>query len=187
VADVSGKGLSAAMLAATLQGAFVAVATGDPDPSDLFRRVNDFLCERTPPEMFATIFYGVLDQYGEFTFVNAGHAAPLVVRQGGVISRLDSSNFPLGLFSGATFEAEHVQLEYGEHVLMFSDGVTEAQNVEEELYGEARLKALLEECAGQSTQAICDRVMTAVRDFVGAAPQADDLTLTVLRFGPQSE
>jgi sigma-B regulation protein RsbU (phosphoserine phosphatase) len=186
VADVSGKGLSAAMLAATLQGAFVAVATGDPDPSDLFRRVNDFLCERTPPEMFATIFYGVLDQYGEFTFVNAGHAAPLVIRQGGVISRLDSSNFPLGLFSGAAFEADRVRLDCGEHVLMFSDGVTEAQNLEEELYGEARLKTLLEGCAGQSTQAICDRVVTAVRDFVGTAPQADDLTLSVLRFGPQS-
>ncbi len=186
VADVSGKGLPAAMLAATLQGAFVAVATGDPDPGDLFRRVNDFLCERTPPEMFATIFYGVLDQYGEFTFVNAGHAAPLVVRRGGVINRLDSSNFPLGLFSGATFEADHVQLEYGEHVLIFSDGVTEAQNAEGELFGETHLKALLEECAGQSTQAICDQVVAAVRDFVGAAPQADDLTLAVLRFGPPS-
>jgi serine phosphatase RsbU (regulator of sigma subunit) len=184
VADVSGKGLPAAMLAATLQGAFVAVATGDPDPGDLFRRVNDFLCERTPPEMFATIFYGVLDRYGKFTFVNAGHAAPLVVRKGGVINRLDSPNFPLGLFSGATFEADHVQLEHGEHVLIFSDGVTEAQNVEGELFGEVRLKALLEECAGQSTQAICDNVIATVRDFVGAAPQADDLTLTVLRFGP---
>jgi sigma-B regulation protein RsbU (phosphoserine phosphatase) len=184
VADVSGKGLPAAMLAATLQGAFVAVAAGDPDPGDLFHRVNDFLCERTPPEMFATIFYGVLDQYGGFTFVNAGHAAPLVVRKDGIINRLDSPNFPLGLFSGATFEADHVQLEHGEHVLIFSDGVTEAQNVEGELFGESRLKALLEECAEQSTQAICDKVVTAVRDFVGAAPQADDLTLTVLRFGP---
>jgi len=187
VADVSGKGLPAAILAATLQGAFVAVATGDPDPGDLFRRVNDFLCERTPPEMFATIFYGVLDHYGEFTFVNAGHVAPLVVRKNGVVSRLDSSNFPLGFFSGATFAPDHVQLEYGEHVLIFSDGVTEAQNAEDELFGETRLKALLEECAGQSTQGICDKVVAAVRDFVGAAPQADDLTLTVLRFGPPSD
>ena len=187
VADVSGKGLPAAILAATLQGAFVAVATGDPDPGDLFRRVNDFLCERTPPEMFATIFYGVLDRYGEFTFVNAGHATPLVIRNNGAISRLDSSNFPLGFFSGATFVADHVQLEHGEHVLIFSDGVTEAQNAEDELFGETRLKALLEECAGQSTQGICDKVVAAVRDFVGAAPQADDLTLTVLRFGPPAD
>jgi sigma-B regulation protein RsbU (phosphoserine phosphatase) len=187
VADVSGKGLPAAILAATLQGAFVAVATGDPDPGDLFRRVNDFLCERTPPEMFATIFYGVLDQYGEFTFVNGGHAAPLVVRNSGVVGRLDSANFPLGLFSGATFASDHVQLEYGEHVLIFSDGVTEAQNADDELFGETRLKALLEECAGQSTQVICDKVVAAVRDFVGAAPQADDLTLAVLRFGPPSD
>jgi serine phosphatase RsbU (regulator of sigma subunit) len=184
VADVSGKGLPAAILAATLQGAFAAVAAGDPDPCDLFHRMNDFLCERTPTEMFATIFYGVLDCHGGFTFVNAGHAAPLVIRNNGAVHRLDSSDFPLGLFSGASFQKGRTHLEQGEHVLIYTDGITEAQNQRDELFGETRLKALLEECVGQGTQTVCDKIVAAVQDFARGAPQADDLTLAVVRFGP---
>jgi len=184
VADVSGKGLPAAILAATLQGAFAAVAAGDPDPGDLFHRMNDFLCERTPTEMFATIFYGVLDRHGGFTFVNAGHAAPLVIRNNGVVHRLDSADFPVGLFAGASFQKAHTHLEPGEHVLIYTDGITEAQNVDDELFGETRLKALLEECGGQGPQTVCDKVVAAIQDFAGGARQADDLTLTVLRYGP---
>lgn len=184
VADVSGKGLPAAMLAATLQGAFAAVAAGDPGLEDLFNRVNDFLCERTPPEMFATIFYGVLDRFGKFTFVNAGHATPLVARANGQVTRLDSSNFPLGFFPGVKFTVESTQLEYGDLVLIFSDGVTEAQNLEDELYGETRLKEFLENTACQAAPELCEKVIAAVHNFVGTAPQADDVTLTVLRFGP---
>ncbi|HEV2348596.1 MAG TPA: SpoIIE family protein phosphatase [Terriglobia bacterium] len=184
VADVSGKGLPAAMLAATLQGAFAAVAAGDPGLEDLFNRVNDFLCERTPAEMFATIFYGVLDRFGKFTFVNAGHATPLVARANGQVTRLDSSNFPLGFFPGVKFTVESTQLEYGDLVLVFSDGVTEAQNSEDDLYGESRLKEFLENTACQAAPELCEKVIAAVQNFVGAAPQADDITLTVLRFGP---
>ena len=172
------------MLAATVQGAFGAVAAGDPDPADLFRRVNDFLCERTPPEMFATIFYGVLDPGGNFAFVNAGQATPLVVRNNGEVSRLDSSNFPLGFFTGITFEASSTKLAPGEHLLIFSDGITEAMDSDHELFGETRLKAVLEGCAGLDSQKMCDKVVAAIKEFVGGAPQADDLTLVVLRFGP---
>ncbi len=182
VADVSGKGFPAAMLAATLQGAFAAVATGDPDLGELFRRVNDFLCERTPTEMFATIFYGVLDRFGQFNFVNAGHATPLVVRANGVISRLDSSNFPLGFFPGYVFRVETIHLDHGDQILIFSDGVTEAQDESGELFGESRLKEFLEGCAGEPVWDVCAKVVAAVGDFAGAGPQADDVTLTVLRF-----
>ena len=83
LADVSGKGLPAALMAASLQGAFGAVAAGAPDLGELFRRVNDYLCDRTPPEMFATLLYGVLDRQGGFEFVNAGHIpAPAGPRPG---------------------------------------------------------------------------------------------------------
>ncbi len=184
VADVSGKSLPAAMLAMSVQGAFGAVATGDPDLAELFARVNDFLCERTTPEMFATVFYGVLDPSGKFDFVNAGHAAPLVVRTSGVVDRLDSSNFPLGFFAGTVFEMDSVQLGPGDLILIFSDGVTEARDVDGELYGENRLKEFLEGCAGQSPQEVSAKVVAEVQSFGGCAPQADDLTLTVLRFGP---
>lgn len=181
VADVSGKGLPAAMLAATLQGAFAAVAAGDPPLEDLFRRVNEFLCDRTPVEMFATIFYGVVDRNGKFAFVNAGHNAPLVLRVDGRVEYLESSNFPLGLFGDANFQVETGQLQDGDQVLIFSDGVPEAQDANHELFGEDRLKEYLAKCSGEP--GLCAKVVAAVQDFVGSAPQADDLTLVVLRFG----
>lgn len=184
VADVSGKGLPAAMLAATLQGAFAAVAAGDPGLEELFHRVNDFLCERTPPEMFATIFYAVLDRDGRLNFVNAGHNPPLVVHASGTVEPLGSSNFPVGLIPGAKFGVRSVRLEPSDQVLIFSDGVPEAQNGEMEFFGENRLRKSLERCAGESAHEVCTKVVAAVQTFVGAAPQADDLTLTVLRFGP---
>jgi phosphoserine phosphatase RsbU/P len=182
VADVSGKGLPAAMMAATLQGAFAAVAAGDPELKDLFKRVNDFVCARTPTEMYATIFYGVLARDGKFGFVNAGHNSPFVLRANGTVDYLESSNFPLGLFDTAEFKVEAAQLEKGDQVLIFSDGVPEAQDVNHELFGENRLKEYLGKLGGET--AVCSKVVAAVQEFVGSAPQADDLTLVVLRFAP---
>lgn len=182
VADVSGKGLPAAMMAAMLQGAFAAVAAGDPELKDLFKRVNEFVCARTPTEMYATIFYGVLGREGKFNFVNAGHNSPFVLRANGTVDYLESSNFPLGLFDTADFKVETTQLQAGDQVLIFSDGVPEAQDVNHELFGENRLKEYLEKLGGES--AVCAKVVAAVQSFVGSAPQADDLTLVVLRYRP---
>jgi phosphoserine phosphatase RsbU/P len=183
VADVSGKGLPAAMMAATLQGAFAAVAAGDLDLQHLFKRVNEFICARTPAEMYATIFYGVLSRDGKFGFVNAGHNSPFVLRSNGTVDYLESTNFPLGLFGHAEFKVESTQLQAGDQVLIFSDGVPEAQDINHELFGENRLKEYLEKLGGET--AVCSKVVAAVQEFVGSAPQADDLTLVVLRFGAQ--
>ncbi len=182
VADVSGKGLPAAMLAASLQGAFAAVAAGGPELSDLFKRVNEFLCERTPPEMFATVFYGVLSRQGEFQFVNAGHVPPLVICKGGAIEQLESSNFPVGLFARAPFTVDHVQLRPGDLLAICSDGVTEARDANGELFGEHRLREFLEDCARHGPEDVCRRVVARVHEFVGQAPQSDDITLTVLHY-----
>jgi serine phosphatase RsbU (regulator of sigma subunit) len=184
VADVSGKGLPAAMMAASMQGAFGAVAAGDPGLADLFRRVNEFLCERTPPEMFATMFYGVVNRAGDFTYVNAGHATPLVVRQEGRVDKLEESNFPLGFFPKVKYGSNQVRLRAGDHVLLFSDGVTEAQDSAHEMFGEGRLERLFEGRSFTSSQVVCDKIVEAIREFVGNAPQADDMTLLVLRYGP---
>jgi sigma-B regulation protein RsbU (phosphoserine phosphatase) len=185
VADVSGKGLPAAVLAASLQGAFAAVAAGDPNLDDLFRRVNDYLCERTPPEMFATVFYGVVSREGAFHFVSAGHVPPMIISKDGVVTALDSSNFPVGLFPHVTYNVERTQLQYADLIVVCSDGVTEARNVAGDLYGESRLCSFLQSYGGQGAEEVCGRVMAAVHEFVGAAPQADDITLTVLRYCPK--
>ncbi len=183
VADVSGKGLPAAMLASNLQGAFAAVAAGDPDLALLFQRVNDFLCERTSSGMFATMLYGVLDRLGRFQFVSAGHVLPLIIRARGGVDQLSSSNFPVGLFSGTTFEVSGAQMLSGDVLLICSDGVTEAHAPDEELFGEARLRNFLEGCSGLAADEICRRVVGEVKQFTGNSPQSDDITLVLVRFG----
>ena len=185
VADVSGKGWPAAMMSVMLQGAFDAVAAGDPDLEELFRRVNEFLCERTPPEMYATVFYGVLDPSGRLDFVNAAHPAPLVLRASAEVSLLGSANFPLGMFPGAQFTVQSTTLAPGDDVVIYSDGVTEAQNTSRDFFGEARLKEFLEGAAKLPVQEVCARIVESVENFAGLAPQADDLTVTLLRFSPR--
>lgn len=185
VADVSGKGLPAAMMAASMQGAFGAVAVGDTEPPELFSRVNEFLVERTPPEMFATMFYGIITQEGQFTYSNAGHTTPLVVRATGKVDRLEESNFPLGLFPKVKFDSHSTQLNPGDHVLVFSDGITEAQDAKKDMFGEERIEELLAGRRFASPQDVSDTVVDAIREFAGSAPQADDITLLVLRYGTQ--
>jgi serine phosphatase RsbU (regulator of sigma subunit) len=182
VADVSGKGLPAAMMAVTLQGVFSGFASADPSLPDLFGRVNTFLCERTPMDMYATVFYGVLHRSGLLNFVNAGHVPPLIIRSAGGVEALDFANFPLGMFPGVEFEICSAQLEPGDQVFIFSDGVTEAQNAAHDFFGEERLTQILEACGAQPGHSLCSNVVAAVRDFVGEAPPADDLTVTALRF-----
>src|SRR5208283_3438722 len=140
LADVAGKGLPAALMAASLQGAFGAMAAGAPNLSELFGRVNDYLCDHTPQEMFATFLYCVLDRQGGLEFVNAGHIPPLIVRaEGGVVDRPYSSNFPVGLFPGVQFTVDRQQLYPGDLIVTTSDGVTEARDPAGELFGDGRL------------------------------------------------
>ena len=184
LADVSGKGMPAALMAASLQGAFAAVAAGAPDLSQLFRRINDYLIDRTPREMFATLLYGVLDRQGRFEYVNAGHIAPLIVRAQGGVDHLESSNFPLGLFRDVEFTVDRAQIYPGDLIVTTSDGVTEAKDAMGSLFGEARILALLEKCSGQMADEVVTQILASIREFVGTAPQSDDLTVTIVRFAP---
>jgi serine phosphatase RsbU (regulator of sigma subunit) len=183
LADVSGKGLPAALMAASLQGAFGAVAAGAPDLGELFRRVNDYLCDRTPMEMFATLLYGVLDRQGGLELVNAGHIPPLIVRAQGGVDRVESSNFPVGLFPGVEFTVDRAQVYPGDLIVTTSDGVTEARDVVGGLFGDARLLSLLEACSGEMPDEVARKILASIREYVGAAPQSDDLTVTIVRFG----
>ncbi len=186
VADVSGKGLPAAMMAASLQGAFAAVAAGDLRLGDTFARINAFLCERTPPEMFATMFYGVLSRDGTFDYISAGHNPPFLLRRDTVVELREPSNPPLGLFPVVTYESSAIQLASGDLIVIFSDGLPEALDLSDEFFGEARLKELLAECPARTATCISDYVLEGVRKFVGSAPASDDLTLVVVRYGPPS-
>lgn len=183
LADVSGKGLPAAMMASTLQGAFGAVAAGAPDLGELFQRVNDYLCDHTPLEMFATLLYGVLDRGGLYEFVNAGHIPPLIIRAQGGVDRAESSNFPVGLFPRVEFTVDRAQIDPGDLIVTTSDGVTEARDSQGELFTDARLLAILQECSGLTPDEVTRRILAGVRQFVGTAPQSDDITVTIVRYG----
>ncbi len=183
VADVSGKGLPAAILSANLQGAFAAVAATDMELPETFSRVNDFLLQRSGAAMYATMFYGVISPDGSFNFVNAGHAFPLVVRSSGAVEQIETSNFPLGLFPGVSYQAGNTRLAAGDIVLVFSDGLTEAQNFRNELFGESRLNSVAGDCARLPAASASEKILKSVKNFVGNAPPSDDLTLMVLRFG----
>lgn len=185
IADVSGKGISAALLTSMLQGAFAAV-TAVKEPLDaVTSRVNRYLCERSSPDKFATLCYCVLDSDGTFCYVNAGHLPPLVRRASGAVEKLASDNLPLGLFLDTTFEMKSVQLAPGETVMLYTDGFTEAENLLGEMFGEERLMKLLAAAPAGDLEGTRDAIVEQVRQFTAGAPQADDMTLLVVRYdGP---
>ena len=134
--------------------------------------------------MFATMFYGLLNRSGRFAFVSSGHPPSLILRSNGTVERLDSPNFPLGLFPGAPFGVDSARLEPGDLLVIYSDGITEALDIHNQLFGEERLVAALEGQVNQGASEVSARVISEVNRFVGGAPQADDMTLLVVRFGP---
>lgn len=186
VGDVSGKGISAALLATLLQGVFFTTAAMDISLPGVFSRVNQYLCERSGEDRYATVFYGVLDKQGRFEYVNAGHVPPLLRRKSGQLEGLGSANFPVGMFSEAEYQSSRIQLEPGDYLVIYTDGVSEAQNTRNELFEEARLRRLMEDFSGQSVQEMGDAIREGMRAFTEGAAQSDDITLLVVQYKGKS-
>jgi serine phosphatase RsbU (regulator of sigma subunit) len=182
VGDVSGKGISAALLATLLQGVFFTTAAMDIPICDIFSRVNKYLCERTQESRYATVFYGVLDKDGSFEYVNAGHCPPLIRRRSGSLEALDSSSFPVGLFAEAEFKSDRVKLAPGEFLVIYTDGVSEAANTRNEQFEEARLRAIVERSPGRSVEDLASAIRDGVKTFTQGAPQSDDITVLVVQY-----
>jgi phosphoserine phosphatase RsbU/P len=182
VADVSGKGVSSALLAALLQGAFLAVSDGDTALHKRLERINVFLNERTAGEKYATVFYCLLERSGRLLYVNAGHCPPLVVRKAGAIESLAANSPPVGLIDSAEFEVCETTLAAGDGVVIYTDGVTEAQNAQGEFFGRQRLRQIVAEHHAESCQTLHEKIQSAVTAFTENAPQADDITLVVFEY-----
>jgi len=181
VADVSGKGLGAALLTTMLQGALSGMTTGS-DPVFVFNHINRFLCEHAEVGRYATMFFGMLDCDGKLVFINAGHPSPLILRRGEVSELYTTGSFPVGLIPEANFTATTVTLEPSDTLVLFSDGVTEAMNKEEKLFGVPRLEAVL---AGQDNlplEELQKRILQSIQAFTCGADQADDITVLLLRY-----
>jgi serine phosphatase RsbU (regulator of sigma subunit) len=182
LADVVGKGISAALLAATLQGVQASISAFDLPPEAMATRINLYLAERSAEDKFATWFFGVLSADGNFRYVNAAHPAPLWLHSSGEVTALPTANLPLGLFTGAEYASDRIQLLPGDALLLFSDGLTEAADPEGQLFGDERVNALLTSLSGLSPMQMQEAVLQAVDAFVHGASQADDLTLLIVRY-----
>jgi sigma-B regulation protein RsbU (phosphoserine phosphatase) len=181
IADVSGKGLGAALVTTMLQGALSGMSLGT-DPARVFNHVNRFLCDHTEVGRYATMFFGILDQDGHLEFINAGHPSPFLIRRGVAEEAFTEGSYPVGLVPEAEYTAACLKLEPGDTLVLFSDGVTEAMDPDEQLFGVPRLKQLLTgqtECPLEQLQKC---VLEAVENFTRGAHQADDLTLLIVRY-----
>ena len=183
VGDVSGKGVSAALFMAVTATGLRALAPTAGDPGALLTRLNRLLCERNDTLQFVTMFAAIFDPAsGELCWANAGHPSPLLLRAGGGVEPLEGPRAtPLAAFEDRVYTTQRHRLEGGDTLLVFSDGVTEAMNAAEELYGDARLRSLFASRADPSAQGAIEAALGSVLAYQGAAPQADDITLAALR------
>ncbi len=180
--DVSGKGVSAALLVSVLQGAIRSSTSSRHEIA--CERINRMLCERTARARFATLFWGVFDPAsGVLRYVNAGHTPPILIRHGqNRMERLDEGGPVLGLLPMARYFAGAVKIERSDTLVLFSDGVNEAANKNEEEFGEDRLMETILEEPEAMPKELCDRLMKHVAAFANGGPAPDDRTLVVVQF-----
>ena len=181
IADVSGKGLGAALLTTMLQGALSGMTLGT-DPARVFNHVNRFLCDHAEVGRYATMFFAVLDDEGHLDFINAGHPSPLLLRRGVTDEAFTEGSCPVGLVPEAEYSTVRVKLEPGDTLVLFSDGVTEAMDPDDEFFGMPRLKKALTGLPECPLDQIQKCVLEAVENFARGAHQADDLTLLIVRY-----
>ena len=187
VADVSGKGVPAALFGMVSKTLLRSTATQKAiEPGSVIESVNDVLCQDNESCMFVTVFYAVLDPgRGQLSYVNAGHPPPLLVHADGRTEFLPlTGGIALGVADGMLFEQQSVQLEAGDYLVIYTDGVTEAFNPGNEEFTEARLPPLFGEQAAADVQDAVHRVIRAVDAFAAGAPQSDDITCVALLYCP---
>jgi serine phosphatase RsbU (regulator of sigma subunit) len=181
IADVAGKGLGAALLTTMLQGALSGMTLG-VDPVTVFNHLNRFLCERASVGRYATMFFGLLSTDGTLEYVRASHPSPLLMRRGEVSELYSGGSFPVGLIDIASFKSARIQLEPDDTLLLYSDGVTEAEDKDQNLFGAARLKEALGRQQDPSLAAVQAGILAAIERFADGASQSDDITLLVVRY-----
>jgi phosphoserine phosphatase RsbU/P len=179
--DVSGKGPSAALLTAVLQGIFAAQVFALVDPNETVRRVNRALIARGLESRFATIFFGVITPNGRLTYCNAGHNPPFLL-SGGVVRSLETGGMIVGVFPDAAYEQETLQLATGDVLTVFSDGVSEALSTSGEEFGEERIRTAVVAPRGDSTDSRLQTLFAAVRQFTQGAVQNDDVTALIIKY-----
>jgi phosphoserine phosphatase RsbU/P len=180
IADVAGKGLPAALLMSNLQAAVRGLASPSLAPEDLCSRLNALLCRNMASDRFVTLFYAHLDgPERRLRYVSAGHNAPFVIHADGSHERLREGGLVLGVFTNQAFKSAAIRLRTGDRLVLFTDGVTEACNSQDEEFGEDRLLSVLQENRSASAAEIQKSILHSVSEF-SHAPWRDDATLLVV-------
>lgn len=183
--DVSGKGPPAALLTSMVQGLFASEIESGRGPAEILTRMNRLLAKRGVESRFATFFFGMLFDDGRFRYANAGHNPPIVLASSGD-RWLNVGGTPLGMFEGASYEEENIQLAGGDAIVCFTDGVTEAVNAADEEFGEERLVVSLRRLpSSTSSEERIRHIFSKVREFCGDMTARDDITMLVVRFVPR--
>jgi len=180
--DVSGKGMPAALMVMAFEARLRVLAEDPGSAASLVQRLNKVTCANCPSNRFITFFFGILDRAkGELSFANAGHNPPIVVRTSGKVEMLEGGGPVLGVLDIAPYNEDHTKFGPGDLLVIYSDGVTEANSTAEEEYGEERLIEVLQQHRTEAADAIVKAVMDSVAQFALGAPQADDITVVVAK------
>ena len=181
LADVSGKGMGAALLSSMVLGALSMEFRSGTKSQEVLARVNRLLCQKSLPGQFVTLFLFLLDLQGTGQFISAGHNPAYLFRSGtGKIEKLFSEAFFLGMFEDATYESRAFHLDQGDILVVTSDGVTDAQNPKLEMFGEQNLLPIIRRAAPSGSEAIEQHLLKAIEDFTEGMPQTDDITFVVV-------
>lgn len=178
--DVSGKGVAASMLMAQLHAMFRTLISVGLPLDRMVERASRVFCESTLPTHYATLVCGRADRSGEVEICNAGHLPPLLSR-GGDVTFVEATGLPLGVFCNEEFTCTRVCLSEGDALLLYTDGLSEAQNGPGEEYGRERLLKLLGECPGRAPEGLVSACLKDLSAFGAATPGVDDLTILALR------
>lgn len=181
IADVAGKGLGAALVTTMLAGALSGMTLG-ADPVKVFNHMNQFLCDRAAVARCVTMFLGLIDADGALEFVSAGHPSPLMMRGGTVSELYSTGSLPLGLLEGESYLSTRIQLAPGDTLLLYTDGITEAEDKDRQLFQDERLKQVFSQHQDASLQDLQDGIVRAIEKFTGGTSQSDDVTLLVVRY-----
>ena len=183
IADVSDKGVPAALFMMSSRTWMKGSAIGNPEPSEVLEEVNSLLHEDNETQMFVTVLYAVYDPYtGDFTYASGGHDAPLLVRADGTSELLPlTGGIALGLIPGLEYNQNSVTLNAGETLILYTDGVTEAMNGEGEQFGVERLRDVFSNSVPKDSSEATRMIFEAVSAFADGAAQSDDITCLTLR------
>ena len=181
IGDAAGKGLKAAMFITQTHGLARASTLEKSTPQSVLQAVNSSMISiGHPSSEFVTMFYAELEnRSGRLLYSSAGHNPPILLRKG-TIKQLELGGIPLALFENANYGLHEIGLSVSDTVVMYTDGVTEAMNIQGELFGSERLEAVIKQTSNASSEELVEHIIKSVREFTAGAPQSDDITLLIL-------